>query len=223
MKGTIRGFIAGILCASLVLIPCMVGLAKTGEATLTAAYRDIKIKINGEMVTPKDVQGNTVEPFIVDGTTYLPVRAVAGALGFSVSWDSDTSTVIIGDDNSNKNETDVLYEDSNIKAVYKKTEIFDGIEAFYVTIEVLNKSEKDITVYLRDASINNEMISLVMSGTPMDILKGKSAQNAFIFPNSMLSVKTVEDIKNIEFKMWVVNKDNLSDTIVETESLNIDF
>lgn len=36
-----------------------------------------------------------MEPFILDGTTYLPVRAVAGALGLGVGWDDATSTVTL--------------------------------------------------------------------------------------------------------------------------------
>ena len=37
------------------------------------------------------------EPFTVDNTTYLPVRAVAEALGKTVTWDEKTQTVYIGE------------------------------------------------------------------------------------------------------------------------------
>lgn len=43
----------------------------------------------------KNAQGNPVEPFIKDGTTYIPVRAVATALGCEVGWNGDTNTVTI--------------------------------------------------------------------------------------------------------------------------------
>jgi len=58
-------------------------------------YRDIKLEIDGELITPRDANGNVVEPFISDGTTYLPVRAVSEALGKDVDWENETSTVII--------------------------------------------------------------------------------------------------------------------------------
>ena len=58
-------------------------------------YRDIKITLDGKQLTPTDVNGNAVDPFIIDGTTYLPVRAVSEALGLNVDWDNDTSTVIL--------------------------------------------------------------------------------------------------------------------------------
>ena len=38
-----------------------------------------------------------MEPFASNGTTYLPVRAVAGALGENVHWDGAINTVYIGD------------------------------------------------------------------------------------------------------------------------------
>jgi hypothetical protein len=61
--------------------------------TITAVYNDIKIIIDGKIIEPKDSAGKPVEPFIYDGTTYLPVKAVAQAVGYDVSWDSKTYTV----------------------------------------------------------------------------------------------------------------------------------
>lgn len=67
--------------------------ASTGTKTAQLAYRDIKVSLDGRQFTPKDAAGNVVEPFIIDGTTYLPVRAVAEALNLNVEWDNATSTV----------------------------------------------------------------------------------------------------------------------------------
>ena len=84
---------------SLVLVVVLVfALASTVSAvanTISAqlTYRDIKITLDGKSITPKDAAGKTVEPFIMDGTTYLPVRAVADALGLDVSWNASTNTV----------------------------------------------------------------------------------------------------------------------------------
>lgn len=74
----------------------MPSLAASVSKQITAYYNNIKLIINGETVTPKDVNGKEVEPFVIDGTTYLPVRAVAEALGQNVSWDGATQSVIIG-------------------------------------------------------------------------------------------------------------------------------
>ena len=67
--------------------------SRTQEAELN--YRDIKITLDGEELIPRDGNGAVVEPFILEGTTYLPLRAVAGALSLEVHWDSASSTVIL--------------------------------------------------------------------------------------------------------------------------------
>lgn len=64
---------------------------------IEANYMGIKLVVNGIEVTPKDATGHEVEPFTSNGTTYLPVRAVAAALGQDVEWDGETKTVYIGD------------------------------------------------------------------------------------------------------------------------------
>ena len=58
---------------------------------------DIQIVINGEKITPKDVNGKIVNPFLLEGTTYLPVRAVSEALGQKVEWDGENRVVYIGE------------------------------------------------------------------------------------------------------------------------------
>lgn len=59
----------------------------------------IKIVLDGKTINPTDVNGNTVEPIIYNGTTYLPVRAVANAIGKAVYWDGPSFTVYLGDMN----------------------------------------------------------------------------------------------------------------------------
>lgn len=61
--------------------------------TVSITFRNIKISVDGSMITPTDANGAPAEPFILDGSTYLPVRAVANALGAKVRWDDSTSTV----------------------------------------------------------------------------------------------------------------------------------
>lgn len=86
-----------LVAIALVLLVALgiTAIATNGSKTAELFYRDIKISLNGKEITPKDANGNIVEPFIIDGTTYLPVRAVAGALGLDVDWNGDTNTVIL--------------------------------------------------------------------------------------------------------------------------------
>lgn len=63
--------------------------AMDGMKTVEAYYRNISITVNGKTTAPD------TEPFIVDGRTYVPLRAVAQALGASVRWDGDQNQVVI--------------------------------------------------------------------------------------------------------------------------------
>ncbi|MCL1827972.1 MAG: copper amine oxidase N-terminal domain-containing protein [Oscillospiraceae bacterium] len=73
---------------------------KTTDATLH--YRDIRITLDGTVVTPTDEHGNYTEPFIMDGSTYLPVRGLAALLGLSVEWEGSTSTISLAKQSSGK-------------------------------------------------------------------------------------------------------------------------
>lgn len=81
---------------------CLVLLTVTAYAagytqTITVTYKDIKLVVDGVEVTPKDANGAEVEPFIYNGTTYLPIRAIGSALGKQVQWDGNTNTAYLGD------------------------------------------------------------------------------------------------------------------------------
>ncbi len=93
MKKRLQGMIAGVLIGA--ILTSGVVFAKQITATAELLYNNIKITINGQELLPKDANGNYVEPFTINGTTYLPVRAVASALGMDVDWDGNTSTVIL--------------------------------------------------------------------------------------------------------------------------------
>lgn len=88
----IPGFLSGFLTAALIIALCFPAFASTVRQ-LNANYSGIKITLDGAEIVPTDANGATVEPFTVDGTTYLPVRAIANALGLVVEWDGATQTV----------------------------------------------------------------------------------------------------------------------------------
>ena len=96
--------IAAVVLAVCLLLSVSVAAASAIKKNIVANYMDIKLVVNGITVTPKDANGTVVEPFIADGTTYLPVRALAEALGEEVEWDGVNKIVYVGE-NPNK----VLY------------------------------------------------------------------------------------------------------------------
>lgn len=78
------------LAASLLAVPAA---ATTGSQQIRVDYTDIKVLMDEGFLVLTDVNGKTVEPFALNGTTYLPVRAVAGALGLKADWNAETKTV----------------------------------------------------------------------------------------------------------------------------------
>ena len=88
---TIKGFIAGALFMAL-LLPAIT-FANQASETISITFRNIRIFMDGEEFIPKDELGNTIEPFIWGGTTYLPVRALALVFGKDVCWDEEHSYI----------------------------------------------------------------------------------------------------------------------------------
>jgi hypothetical protein len=91
---TYSSIIVGFLLAAMFFGTATV-LANS-ERNISVTFRNIRLVINGQEHIPRDGAGNVVEPFIWQGTTYLPLRAVGNALGLEVDWDGDTSTVYLG-------------------------------------------------------------------------------------------------------------------------------
>ncbi|MDP4182425.1 MAG: lecithin retinol acyltransferase family protein [Bacillota bacterium] len=91
-KDYFKGLISGALLASLLTGAVF---AQNIEKTVTAAYKNIQIFVNGSEIKPTDANGNSVEPFIVNGTIYLPVRAVGKAFDKSVKWDANENTAYL--------------------------------------------------------------------------------------------------------------------------------
>lgn len=130
--------VAGLLC----------GTAFAASAVTTrvieANYMGIRIVVDGKEITPTDANGNVVEPFASNGTTYLPVRAIGEALGKEVTWDGDTATVYVGQVPGQADSWMKPYE------VNKWSTIYDGSDPkAFMTV-----SGKDITegVLLQDMS-----------------------------------------------------------------------
>ena len=105
-----KGFMLGLLVSASITGAILPVLADTGNKTIEVYSGDVKIVIDGIQQTPTDVTGQEVEPFIYNGTTYLPVRALTNMLtDKNVSWDQDTHTVEI---NSPSGQT-VILDDGN--------------------------------------------------------------------------------------------------------------
>ena len=78
------------------LAGCITAFAANTTTLYDVIADGVRIVVDGRRINPTDANGNTVEPIIYNGTTYLPVRAVANAFGKAVSWDGRNYTVYLG-------------------------------------------------------------------------------------------------------------------------------
>ena len=85
----IKDILCGALIASMVLSTGTVAFAKVANINIPVSYNNIKVIVDGKQLTTNK------EPFTYEGTTYLPIRAVAEAVGKDVSWDGKTQTVTL--------------------------------------------------------------------------------------------------------------------------------
>lgn len=100
---------------AIMLILSTVVIASSRIANIKVVYDNIKIVVDGKEVNfGLDSQGKKIEPFIYNGTTYLPVRAVGEAVGKDVSWDQSSKTVFLGSTAVNNNFTQVNTEEKDL-------------------------------------------------------------------------------------------------------------
>ena len=85
-----------VLCALALAAGTAVAASAITTRTLQAQYAGISLEVNGQKIALTDAKGNPVEPFSVDGTVYIPARALGDILGKTVTWDGKTHTVSVG-------------------------------------------------------------------------------------------------------------------------------
>ena len=101
MKRNWKVALAGALAVTaLVGTMTVSSFATVGRKTAYLDYQNMKVTLNGEELDLRDGKGNRVEPFTIDGTTYLPLAAVSRALGIDVAWDADNKTVVLTTDDT---------------------------------------------------------------------------------------------------------------------------
>ena len=86
MKRVIKVLIA--LAIVLVLL-MTTALGQVITQTIQVVYNSVNLTVNGQKITADNI--------LYNGTTYVPLRAVADALGKDVGWDQATNTASIND------------------------------------------------------------------------------------------------------------------------------
>lgn len=115
----------------------------------------------------------------------------------------------------------VLWDSENVKISFMEIIEYDYMKGYcYLRLKVENKTDKEITVYPKDAYANDTSI-VVGSGTPMTLLPGKKSQTPFFFAYTNFGIASIDEIEKIEITMWVVDDD--FNTIEETDNLVINI
>ncbi|MEF2967678.1 stalk domain-containing protein [Paenibacillus sp. M1] len=90
--------------------------AADATKTLKAVYSNIKLVYNGQTITSSSGQ----EPFVVDGSTYVPIRMAGEALGKSLFWDASTKQIIITDVTTPADQQTITNLKNEVKELEKK-------------------------------------------------------------------------------------------------------
>lgn len=96
MKKTLKGYVLGFLSA--VILVNGVSYATTGAQIIEVIYDNIKIYKDNVLCELRDANGSVVEPFIYNGTTYMPVRGTANLADMQVTWDGAAKSVYLWDE-----------------------------------------------------------------------------------------------------------------------------
>lgn len=89
-------FLSGVAAAALTASLTSPALATLAAKTIQV-YTGVDIYVDDQKLEPTDANGNPVEAFVHNGTTYLPVRAVSEAVGKPVQWEPKTNSVYLGE------------------------------------------------------------------------------------------------------------------------------
>ncbi len=96
MKERIQGLVAGLLIGSLGFGGTVYAISGTRNISVT--YDNIKVYKDNVLCELKDSNGSTIEPFIYNGTTYMPVRGTASLADMQVTWDGANKSVYLWDE-----------------------------------------------------------------------------------------------------------------------------
>lgn len=223
----------GATVAALVMGAAPAAYAKVANMDIPVMFNNIKIVVDGkELKTDK-------EPFIYEGTTYLPVRAVGEAVGKNVTWDAASKTVILGETEQKETEKEpeqpeetTSDDDSRLGELASKPSTnvnnikiqctgaresagyTDGIE---VDFKFTNNSDLEHTVVLDELKVNNKEVEGYLYA---DILGKRAETDRLTIKDSDLSRAGIDKIYNISVVFRVYNHEDWDDVTTNEMIMN---
>lgn len=155
MKKTIKGFVLGLIIATL-LMSTVIGVEV--KNTIEVAFNLVNLTVNG-----KKVDEDTI---LYEGTTYVPLRAVGEMLGKEVGWNQKTKTASVDDKKVDNNENDFhLNKITNHSSEdIKYTEIKGGI----IKGDLLLSKDKSPYKIIEDIQLSDNANLIIREGVVID-------------------------------------------------------
>lgn len=144
-----KPFIAGFVSALLVVSLVGTAFASSNFVKRELYYNNISVTLDGKRL---DLQGDR-EPFIISGTTFLPVRAISEALGLDVEWEGATSTVILTSGQAAKEEVAAPAQPAESSAQSKA-----GGSVSSFSVPSIESLLKDISPSISSPSVNSDAL-----------------------------------------------------------------
>jgi len=205
-----RSFVAGMLTMLVIVSLAGTALATTGKVQKELEYRNISVTLDGEKLDLRDAKGNAVEPFMFDGTNYLPVRALAESLGLTVSWDGSTNTVVLTSDKSDKNEEaspkieKLLVSKDHVRLYFLGIESSNGNYEAHFRVE--NDSDYKINVFPRDLTVSGKSVDFSFS---CQAEPGRTGEGTLVITKDALNKSGIETVKRIVSRFYVLGGSTL--------------
>ncbi len=178
MKKFISGFVIGAIMFSIIGV---------FAASYVANPADFKVLVNGEEFV------SDPPALVVEGRTYLPLRAIGDALGVPVNWNEELRQAEVGEIRDKVNTA--IEIDGNVTvngfdfsqlSVQKQ----EYTNTYICRVEVKNNSQEDIESMMFAISFfdeNNERIGVAELGTITNGLKKGETKTATLYSSDDLS------------------------------------
>lgn len=132
--------------------------ANTYQKSINVEY-GITVSLNAKPLNMTDVNGNPVQAFVYQGTTYVPIRAVSNAFGADISYNSTNNTAYVYNDFSEI--CAVVHEMDNIL-----TDYFNIINMELASIGTNNASSDADSIEFIESRINSMYDTLSLLASP---------------------------------------------------------
>lgn len=173
-----------------ILVAVIVILAFVGGA-LVAASSGLTLVVNGEKVT-------NVEAKLIDGSTYVPLRAVSEMLGAKVGYDSATKTVSVTMDAAATPPVAEVVDGEGVYTVrdfkFYDLTIEEGMFGWVGNVEVENVGNNDYSGVIFSVTfydVDGKRVGTV-NGTFSDIRVGEVKTSTLIIRDALGEYSTVK-------------------------------